>query len=288
MMRRSMMFVLVLALALAGSAAAARDSGSESSGIGEGAFLAAWTASALGGETGPFRNFPGSLRWGREEPEPQGAYGIEEKPEGRRSLGRAVLYSALLPGLGERYLGAPRRGWAFMGAEAAVWGTWGTFMTQEWLRRQNYIEMAEVFAGVSGDHDDEYWKVVGQFANWLDYNEWLRYQARREYGFGTGEYYDYIASHEIDEQAGWDWSNTDRRTDYAAKRKASLNAERRATYTLYALLVNRVISLVDTWRIYRSREEIRERIEDQHGSLGLDARPDERGVHWRLGWYRSF
>jgi len=232
--------------------------------------------------------------WRRGEPGPQGALGIQERPTGERKLIGALWRSALLPGLGERYLGAPGRSLLFMSAEASIWGTWGTFKTQEWLRRENYIEMAQVFAGVPGeDHDDDYWKAVGQHASWLDYNEWLRYQARREYGYGTDAYYAYIADNEVGPDQAWDWNSESRRFAYLDKRKASNNAERRATYTLYALLVNRVASLVDTWRLHKSREAIREGIapvpaSGTGGSIGIQALPTPGGLGLRLGWTQPF
>lgn len=233
--------------------------------------------------------------WRRGEPGPQGALGIQERPSGERKLIGALWRSALLPGLGERYLGAPGRGLLFMGAEASIWGTWGTFKTQEWLRRENYIEMAQVFAGVAGeDYDDDYWKAVGQHASWLDYNEWLRYQARREYGYGTDAYYAYIADNEVGPDQAWDWNSDTRRFAYLEKRKASNNAERRATYTLYALLVNRVASLVDTWRLHRGREAIRDGLAPAsesggpQGGLAIQALPTADGLGLRLGWAQRF
>jgi hypothetical protein len=233
------------------------------------------------------------LAWQRDEPKPQGSFGIQERPAGRRSLTGALWRSALLPGLGQRYLGAPGRGLLFMGAEAATWGTWGTFKTQEWLREENYIEMAQVFAGVAGDeHEDDYWKAVGQHASWLDYNEWLRYQARREYGYGTDAYYDYIAENEVGEALAWDWNSDARRAAYLDKREASNSAERRATYTLYALLVNRVVSLVDVWRLHRDREAIRDGLEREAagdaGGIQFGALPAPGGLALRLGWVRCF
>ncbi len=228
--------------------------------------------------------------WRRPEPEPQGKLGIQERPRAERGLLGAVWRSTLVPGWGQRYLGAPGRGLVFMGAEAATWGTWGSFKWQESLRRDDYIEMAQVFAGVSGgDHDDGYWKVVGQHVDWVAYNQWLRYQGRREYGFGTTEYYSFIAENEITENDAWTWSNRDRQVNYLLKRKASNNAERRATYTLYALLVNRVVSVVDAWRLHRSRESIRLDLEDSdRGGIGFQALPGEESVILSLGWYRSF
>jgi hypothetical protein len=230
-----------------------------------------------------------SMRGRRGEPEPQGRFGIESRPEGSRGLGQAAWRSILLPGWGQRYLGAPGRGMFFMGGEAAIWGTWGTFRTQEWLRRRTYTEMAEIFAGVSGDHSDEYWKIVGQHSNSIDYHEWLRFEGRREYGFGTVEYYAFIEENEVAETDGWVWNNVTRRQGYAIKRKSSLSAERHATYTLYALLVNRVVALVDTWRLSRQRDVIQDALDDQAGG-GFDLRslPTEAGLSWRLTWQRPF
>ena len=247
---------------------------------------------------GPAAAAPGGelarpLAWQRDEPKPQGSLGIQEQPRSERGLVGALWRSALLPGLGQRYLGAPGRGFVFMSAEAATWGTWGAFKTQEWLRRENYIEMAQVFAGVAGDeHEDDYWKAVGQHASWLDYNEWLRYQARREYGYGTDAYSAYISDNEIGPDLAWDWNSTDRRVDYLIKRKASNLAERRATYTLYALLVNRVVSLVDVWRLHRDREAIRSGLEREAagdaGGIQFGALPAPEGLALRLGWVQRF
>jgi hypothetical protein len=229
------------------------------------------------------------FEWRRNEPAPQGKFGLQERPEGSVSLRSALWRSALLPGWGEHYLGAPNRGWVFMGSEVATWSTWGVFKHQESLRRDSYIEQAQVFAGVFGSgHSDRYWKAVSQHETWLDHNEYLRFEARKEFGFGTDEYYSYIADNEMTEDEAWSWHKESRRFDYAMKRRASLSAERRATYTLYALLVTRVISLVDTWRVYRTRESIAENLKEKQAGLHLQAFPDRVGLNYRLGWYCSF
>jgi len=227
--------------------------------------------------------------WRRSEPEPQGRFDLEEKPSEGPGLVGAIWRTALLPGWGQRYLGAPGRGLVFMGAEAATWGTWSTFKIQQSLRRDDYIELAQVFAGVSStDHDDSYWKYVGQHANWLDFNQWLRYEARREYGFGTDAYDTFIEENEVTEADGWDWNSFDRQLSFLQKRKGSKSAERRATYTLYALLVNRVVSVIDTILLHRSREEIRETLDREQAGLGFQALPGESGLTYRVGWYSGF
>jgi hypothetical protein len=48
------------------------------------------------------------------------------EPVERKSPARAFLYSALLPGLGELYVGSPR-GYVFLGVEAATWITYASY-----------------------------------------------------------------------------------------------------------------------------------------------------------------
>jgi len=229
------------------------------------------------------------LRGERDRPAPQGRLGLEREPDGNRRLLHALWRSAVLPGWGQHYLGAPTRGALFLASEAGVWGTWGTFKIQQKLRMDNSIEMAEVFAGVSGNHDDDYYKNVGQYKNWQDYNEGLRWDARREYGFGTDEYYAWIAENEIAEDDAWNWANEDRRIAYVLKRKSSKTSEQRATNTLFALIITRVGAMVDTWRLSRTHDDIRRiREEETGGRIRGSLEPGSEGMTLRLGWTRSF
>lgn len=228
------------------------------------------------------------IQGNRGRPAPQGGLGIQEKSDGGKQLGWALLRSAVLPGWGEHYLGAPRRGYLFMSAEAGVWGTWGVFKTQEWLRKEDYLEMAEVFAGATGDHPDSYWRDVGQYQNWQDYNEALRWDARSEYSYGSDAYYEYIEENEIAAGDGWEWLSEQRRIDYVLKRRDSKSAASHATNTLFALMVTRVVSLVDTWRLHRTHSEIQRIRREETGGLGASVFPRGEGLALQVGWIRSF
>lgn len=74
--------------------------------------------------------------------------GVQAEPEQTqdKSSKRAFLLSALVPGLGEWYAGSPKRGLAFLGAEAALWGMWAA-----WKGKGNDLE--EAFRAVA----DQYW-----------------------------------------------------------------------------------------------------------------------------------
>ncbi|MCE2448857.1 MAG: hypothetical protein J4F35_10860 [Candidatus Latescibacteria bacterium] len=69
------------------------------------------------------------------------------EPRKGKSSKRAFLLSALVPGLGEWYAGSKKRGLAFLGAEAALWGMWAI-----WKGKGKDLE--EEFRAVADEHWD--------------------------------------------------------------------------------------------------------------------------------------
>ena len=79
---------------------------------------------------------------------------VSPEPKPAKSPGRALLYSAILPGLGEFYAGARKRAVLFFGLEAAAWGLYFS-----WNGKGKDIE--EDFRGVA----DEQWDVL-RYMDW--------------------------------------------------------------------------------------------------------------------------
>ena len=84
----------------------------------------------------------------------EGPAAVSPEPEPLKSPGRALLYSALLPGFGEWYAGARKRAVLFVGLEAAAWGLYFS-----WSGKGRDIE--EDFRGVA----DEQWDVL-RYMDW--------------------------------------------------------------------------------------------------------------------------
>lgn len=195
------------------------------------------------------------------------------------SVVKAGLYSLVLPGLGQRYLGAKTRSTVFFIAEGAIWTTFAVFLVQESNRREEYREYAAVFAGVTGDRDDEYYKQVGRFLSNEGvggYNEWVRREARSKYFpdiVAMNEFYDRFAITGTD---GWLWESEARFITYREIRESANQSERFALYTLAAAAVNRVVSVIDAVRLGRS---VNKQIDQENAarlSMHIDFDPGTR------------
>ncbi len=84
----------------------------------------------------------------------EGPAAVSPEPKPPKSPGRALLYSAMLPGFGELYAGARKRAVLFFGLEAAAWGLYFS-----WNGKGKDIE--EDFRGVA----DEQWDVL-RYMDW--------------------------------------------------------------------------------------------------------------------------
>ena len=86
------------------------------------------------------------------------------------SVKRAVLYSLLLPGLGDYYAGRKTRATAFFMVEAGIWVSYGVLKSQSAQREDAFQEMAVRFAGVSASGlSDEYYSTIGQYNTHREY-----------------------------------------------------------------------------------------------------------------------
>ncbi len=81
-----------------------------------------------------------------------------------KSVSKAVLYSLLLPGLGQRYLGETTPARVFFLLDVAIWTSFVVFTVQADLREDSYQEYARTFAGVTRlNHSDDYYGVLFRF-----------------------------------------------------------------------------------------------------------------------------
>lgn len=208
------------------------------------------------------------------------------------SASRAVLYSLLLPGLGQYVLGEKGAAAAFFTAEGAIWTSFIIFEAQSHLRREQYKDYALAFGGISTtDHSDDFYREIGDFDSSEEYELFIKRDGR-SYTYPNSDYEtleDYFVQNRISDFESWAWRSTDDREQYYSIRWGSRLASRRALYSLAAALGNRVISAVLAVRSSRSAEAASATDGDRQLRLSLDSYPDPAGrVHVGVSLARNF
>lgn len=158
-----------------------------------------------------------------------------------KSPAKAALLSLLLPGAGHTYVGAVAKSRIFYSAEAVAWVAYGGFKTWESQKEDEFQSYAAAHAGIDRDGKNDYfWQMM------------TYYDSRREY-----EIYGRAGQPErpsYPNLVGWDWQwdTESSRAEYRELRNNSKGAARKATFTLGALVLNRIVAALDAYRGARS------------------------------------
>jgi hypothetical protein len=180
---------------------------------------------------------------------------LEDRPPVRKP-GVAFLLSALVPGAGQLYNGN-RRGYLFLGIEAASWFGRISYLDAADKKEEDYRAFADRhwsyprFSDTAGEDGCLWTAEADSFI-----------QAARE--GDPAEYYEEIASEDT-YRCGWDDfsehydpANPDRlsprRAEYREQREKATQLKDRASLTVAALVLNRIVSAVDAFRVARSRQ----------------------------------
>jgi hypothetical protein len=177
-----------------------------------------------------------------------------ERPEGYVNPRKAMLYSLLLPGLGQQVSGRDERARVFFGVEAAIWTSFVAFRLQGDARKDRYIEFAEFAGGIdpSGKGDD-YWRTVASFERSDpgpgSANELIKRQARVLYPGDKAAQDRYFDENGYFGDEAWDWQNADNLARFQDLRGKSLDSYDRAEYSIALALVHRLVSVIDAARV---------------------------------------
>lgn len=155
----------------------------------------------------------------------------------RKNPGLAILYSLLLPGMGELYAGGYDTGVYFTVADGLLWGTLAGFSIYGNWQEKNYKSFAETNAGVilSGK-ESEFFANIGSYLSVEDYNKVQ--ELNREFGkvYDTQKFY-------------WKWENNDKRREYREMWSSSESAFNNLRFAAGALILNRLISAINAVRL---------------------------------------
>lgn len=157
---------------------------------------------------------------------------------GRKSVGLAVLYSLLLPGMGELYAGDYGSGKYLTAVEGALWLTLGAVDVHARSLEDDARSFASQHAGFEIDgKNDGYFIDVGNFNSVYDYNEQVL-RDRDAY-----KLYDPLSSDY------WMWDSELNRSLYRDQRVSSDQMFNNTRFVVAAIAVNHVLSAVNAARL---------------------------------------
>jgi len=165
----------------------------------------------------------------------------------KKSVGLGIVYSLLLPGMGELYADSYGSGKYFTIADGILWGTLIGMSAYSSWQEDNYKTYAASNGDVINDgiKDEDFYANIGDYTSVYSYND----QKALERNFA--EMYD-------EEAYFWKWNTTDERRTYRDMWNSSETASNNIRFVVGGLILNRIVSAINAARLvssYNSRLE---------------------------------
>jgi hypothetical protein len=160
--------------------------------------------------------------------------------DSKKSVGLGVIYSLLLPGMGELYADAYDIGKYFTIADGVLWGTFiGMNVYANW-KENDYKSYAESRAGISNENKDEnYYATISAYSDIESYNNEKALERNFEEMYDPDNYF-------------WKWSTEAERESYRDMWTSSEQTKNDIRFIVGGLILNRVASAINAARLVTS------------------------------------
>jgi len=161
----------------------------------------------------------------------------ENSTTNKKNPGLAILYSLLLPGMGELYAGNYQSGKYFTMADGVIWGVLAGFNIYGDWQEENYRAFAKSNANVDlTGKTSEFFANIGSHLSVDDFNRIQELNRDFEKVYNTTSHY-------------WKWLSNDQRREYRNMWSSSEQAYNNVRFAVGALLLNRLISAINAVRL---------------------------------------
>jgi hypothetical protein len=200
-----------------------------------------------------------------------------EPPTGHKSVMKAALLSALLPGAGEYYVGNRGKARYFFTVEALSWAGCIAYRTYGHWKKEDYMRYAKTHANANLEgKSEEFRDMVGFYHSIDDYNSLGRvYDPQRPYLYDTPENH-------------WRWQNDADQATYRDLKNRSREAYRRGKFMVGIAVANRIISVLDAIRDTRRANRSLEHSFSQEKPLQLQLATFDDGAQIQLALKTPF
>lgn len=180
----------------------------------------------------------------------------------KKKPGVALIYSFLLPGMGELYADGYDSGIYFTAADVAIWGTlFGMNIYSNW-QKDNYKSFAVTNAQINPEgKKDQYYSDISGYLSIDSFNEEKMLNRNFDETYNTETHY-------------WDWANHDARREYREMWSSSEQAFNNVRFAVGALLLNRVVSMINAIRLVNKYNKALDTDNLPKVSIGLDRDPN--------------
>jgi hypothetical protein len=155
----------------------------------------------------------------------------------KKSAGIAILYSLLLPGMGELYAESYDSGIYFTIADGVLWSTLvGMNVYGNW-QKDRYISYAKANAGITTNYKDgTYYATIADYSDINVYNDEKAFEGSFDEMYSTQIFY-------------WKWNSKEQRRTYRSMWLSSEQTFNDVRFVVGALILNRVVSAINAVRL---------------------------------------
>jgi hypothetical protein len=178
---------------------------------------------------------------------------------------KAIIMSALVPGSGQLYAGQKTAGSVFLSVELGIILSMIRFSSEANWAEKNYQRFAYANTGIALGSDSDLYQAMHNYSSSEKYNESIVMNARNYfliYNNSPQDYQDYLDEYTYHGNESWEWGNRAEWMKYREIRKSKQKYEVYQNFTISALVINHLVSTIQTAISTRSRNPIMSTIDN--------------------------
>jgi len=194
-----------------------------------------------------------------------------------KSAAKAMLFSAIVPGGGQAYLGSYTKAGIFISAEILLLGTTLRLNSEVDGAIDTYQNYACTKVGTPIGSDKDTYQNIQNYISSDEYNVDMSHDAWRYFVLGNNDlekYHAYVEANQITGDQAWDWGNEKIWKKYRNYRVEKQNLEMYSNLAVAAVVLNHLVGVIDT-ALTSSRLKKKSRL---MGNLYIDPDIKKKGI----------
>jgi len=193
----------------------------------------------------------------------------------KKSVGLAILYSLLLPGMGELYADGYSSGKYFTIAEGVLWGTYIGMNVYASNQEDNYKAFAKSRASINPDgKNDDYFATISEYSDIDTYNDQKALERNFDQMYDRDKFF-------------WKWGTTAERKEYRSIWSSSEQTYNDLQFVVGAMILNRSASAINAVRLVSAYNSNLDEELSWNVSAGLKNNPN-LPTSLEITFYKSF